>query len=440
MIQKIIKKYKGISIIDSNSTYSFSDLDNQIDKYAVSLKHEIIENENILICSDYNFFSISLLIYLSSLKVNIIPVVKTTKKEIDTKISESRPSKVIYLNSKGEISVYIPKVVKENTKIIVPKNSTGLILFSSGTTGKPKVMVQNLTKLISSINVPKKQKSLVFLIFLMFDHIGGINTLLRCLISGSPIVVPADRKPSTIIKLIEKYKINVLPTSPTFLNLLLLDDEFNKESFKSLKLITYGTERMPEILLKKIHTIFPRIKLMQTFGTSETGIIKTQSKSSNSLLFKIVDDDNNYKVIDGELYLKSKNSVDGYENQESDNFLENGWYKTGDLVEEFDNGYIKIIGRKNNIINVGGLKVFPSEVENIINEIDGIIDSTVYGEANNITGNIVCARINTDLEHTSTLKNKIKKYCKMHLDKYKIPVRIKFSKLEINSRGKKASN
>jgi acyl-coenzyme A synthetase/AMP-(fatty) acid ligase len=438
MIQKIIKKYRGISIIDSNSTYSFSDLDNQIDKYAVSLKHEIIENENILICSDYNFFSISLLIYLSSLKVNIIPVVKTTKKEIDTKILESRPSKVIYLNSKGEISVYRPKVVKENTKIIVPKNSTGLILFSSGTTGKPKVMVQNLTKLISSINVPKKQKSLVFLIFLMFDHIGGINTLLRCLISGSPIVVPTDRKPSTIIKLIEKYKINVLPTSPTFLNLLLLDDEFNNESFKSLKLITYGTERMPEILLKKIHKIFPRIKLMQTFGTSETGIIKTQSKSSNSLLFKIVDDDNNYKVIDGELYLKSKNSVDGYENQESDNFLENGWYKTGDLVEEFDNGYIKIIGRKNNIINVGGLKVFPSEVENIINEIDGIIDSTVYGEANNITGNIVCARINTHLEHTTTLKNKIKKYCKMHLDKYKIPVRIKFSKLEINSRGKKS--
>ena len=86
---------------------------------------------------------------------------------------------------------------------------------------------------------------------------------------------------------------------------------------------------------------------------------------------------------------------------------------------------------------MGGLKVFPSEVEKIINEIDGINDSTVYGETNNITGNIVCARVYTNLEHTSILKNKIKKYCKSHLDKYKIPVRIKFLKLEMNSRGKK---
>ena len=87
--------------------------------------------------------SISLMIYLSSRKLNIIPVIKTTKKEIDAKILESRPSKVIYLNSKGKISVHNPVLSKEKTKITVPKNNTGLVLFSSGTTGKPKVMVQN---------------------------------------------------------------------------------------------------------------------------------------------------------------------------------------------------------------------------------------------------------------------------------------------------------
>ena len=274
MIQEIIKKYNGVAVIDSNSTYSFSDLNNQINKYASSLKDVVVDNDSILICSDYNFFSISLLIYLSSKKINIIPVVKTTKKEIDDKILESRPTKVIYLNSKGKILLETPNLNKEKNKILVPKNNTGLILFSSGTTGKPKVMVQNLSKLISSIQVPKKQKSLIFLIFLMFDHIGGINTLLRCLICGSPIVVPHDRKPSTIIRLIEKHKVNVLPTSPTFLNLLLLDDKFNRDSFKSLKLITYGTERMPEILLNKIYKLFPSIKLMQTFGTSETEFLK----------------------------------------------------------------------------------------------------------------------------------------------------------------------
>ena len=437
MIKDIIKNYSGVSVIDSGSSYSYDDLHNQISKYEQELYDKIIDNENILIYSDYNFFSISLLLFLSSKNVNIIPIVKTTAKEIDIKISESNPNKIINVSSDGEIEIKTCPV-NNKKKLSVIKGSTGLVLFSSGTSGKPKLMIQNLSSLISSIPVPRRQKSLIFLIFLMFDHIGGINTLLRCLISGSPIVIPKDRSTSTIIHLIEKFNVNVLPTSPTFLNLLFLDNGFSINSFKSLKMITYGTERMPENLLKKINKILPRVKLLQTFGTSETGILKTSSKSSDSLLFKIVDNDNTHKIVDGELYLKSNNTVSGYENQESTNFLDNGWYKTGDLVEEFEDGYIKIIGRKNNLINVGGLKVFPSEVEQIINEIDGILDSTVYGEFNNITGNIVCAKIYTNLENTIFLKSKIKSHCRQNLDKYKIPVRIIFSSLKINSRGKKA--
>lgn len=437
MIKDIIKNYSGVSVIDSESSYSYDDLHNQISKYEQELYDKIIDNENILIYSDYNFFSISLLLFLSSKNVNIIPIVKTTAKEIDIKISESNPNKIINVSSDGEIEIKTCPV-NNKKKLSVIKGSTGLVLFSSGTSGKPKLMIQNLSSLISSIPVPRRQKSLIFLIFLMFDHIGGINTLLRCLISGSPIVIPKDRSTSTIIHLIEKFNVNVLPTSPTFLNLLFLDNGFSINSFKSLKMITYGTERMPENLLKKINKILPRVKLLQTFGTSETGILKTSSKSSDSLLFKIVDNDNTHKIVDGELYLKSNNTVSGYENQESTNFLDNGWYKTGDLVEEFEDGYIKIIGRKNNLINVGGLKVFPSEVEQIINEIDGILDSTVYGEFNNITGNIVCAKIYTNLENTIFLKSKIKSHCRQNLDKYKIPVRIIFSSLKINSRGKKA--
>ena len=437
MIKDIIKNYSGVSVIDSGSSYSYDDLHNQISKYEQELYDKIIDNENILIYSDYNFFSISLLLFLSSKNVNIIPIVKTTAKEIDIKISESNPNKIINVSSDGEIEIKTCPV-NNKKKLSVIKGSTGLVLFSSGTSGKPKLMIQNLSSLISSIPVPRRQRSLIFLIFLMFDHIGGINTLLRCLISGSPIVIPKDRSTSTIIHLIEKFNVNVLPTSPTFLNLLFLDNGFSINSFKSLKMITYGTERMPENLLKKINKILPRVKLLQTFGTSETGILKTSSKSSDSLLFKIVDNDNTHKIVDGELYLKSNNTVSGYENQESTNFLDNGWYKTGDLVEEFEDGYIKIIGRKNNLINVGGLKVFPSEVEQIINEIDGILDSTVYGEFNNITGNIVCAKIYTNLENTIFLKSKIKSHCRQNLDKYKIPVRIIFSSLKINSRGKKA--
>ena len=78
MINDILKSYNGTCIIDENSSYSFDDLINQIEKFRVELKAEIIKNENIVIYSDYNFHSISLLLLLSEYPINIVPIVKTT--------------------------------------------------------------------------------------------------------------------------------------------------------------------------------------------------------------------------------------------------------------------------------------------------------------------------------------------------------------------------
>jgi len=217
----------------------------------------------------------------------------------------------------------------------------------------------------------------------------------------------------------------------------MIDESFDSSKLKSLKLITYGTERMSEVILNKLNLNLPKVKLLQTFGTSETGILKTQSKSSNSLFFKIIDDGKEYKIVDDELYLRSKTQVKGYINYNNDNFLSDGWYATGDLVETDVDGYIKIIGRKNKIINVGGLKVLPKEIEDVINSVNGVDDSTVFSEPNNIVGNIVCAKIFTQLENTKELKLEIKSVCRKNLDKYKVPVKLFFEKLEVTERGKK---
>ena len=186
-----------------------------------------------------------------------------------------------------------------------------------------------------------------------------------------------------------------------------------------------------------MNSFLPQIKLLQTFGTSETGILKTRSKSSSSLFFKIIDDEKEFKIINNELFLKSKTQVNGYVNHNNDNFKDDGWYATGDLVETDEDGYVKIIGRKNKLINVGGLKVLPKEIEDVINSVYGVDDSTVYGESNNLVGNIVCAKIFTNLENTKDLKSKIKSVCRENLDKYKVPVKMFFEKLEITQRGKK---
>ena len=108
-------------------------------------------------------------------------------------------------------------------------------------------------------------------------------------------------------------------------------------------------------------------------------------------------------------------------------------------MEVDSDGFIKVIGRKNDVINVGGLKVLPSEIEEIINRIEGVQDCTVFGESNAITGNIVCAKIviHKDLDKFE-MKKEIKKVCREKLDKFKVPNKITFSqKIQYSDRFKK---
>ena len=439
MIIDSIRTFSGTCIIHENNHFSYKELTDQIHKYIIELKKELSKNDTVVIKSDYNFYSISLFISLTKFNINIVPIVDSNNDEFKKKLNVCYVDKIIEINNIGGLTITKRKSNKNKEfSEFTSTKQTGLILFSSGSTGKPKVMIQNFTLMLSLLLNPKRQRKLTFLIFLLFDHIGGINTLLNCLNNGSIIVIPNKRNPSNIIDLIYKHKINVLPTSPTFLNLIIMDNNFKKEKFESVKLITYGTERMSNSLLNRLNKNLPKVKFLQTFGTSETGILKTKSKSSDSLFFKIDDPDREYKIINNELYLKSKTSISGYKNYENKSFND-GWFATGDLVEVDDQSFIKIIGRKNDIINVGGLKVLPSEVENVINNIKGIIDCSVYGEENIIIGNIVCAKIIiTKNSDSKEIKKEIKKICNSKLEKYKVPSKILFDyKIKHSKRFKK---
>ena len=264
-----------------------------------------------------------------------------------------------------------------------------------------------------------------FLVFLMFDHIGGLNTLFNCLSMGVIITIPQNRNPNDIAHLIEKHKINILPSSPTFLNLMCISNVFDVFDLSSIRMITYGTEAMPESLLLKLKQKLPRVKFLQTFGTSETGIMKTSSMSSSSTFLKFDDPNQEFKIVNGELWLRSKTQVLGYINHSNESFTEDGWFMTGDLVEQTDDGFIKIIGRSKELINVGGEKVLPAEVESVIMELDFIQDCIVKSEKNSITGQMVCADIVLkDGYIFKDEKIKIKSYCRQRLESYKVPTRI----------------
>jgi acyl-coenzyme A synthetase/AMP-(fatty) acid ligase len=305
------------------------------------------------------------------------------------------------------------------------RHAAGLVLFSSGTSGAPKAMVQDLSALLATY-AERRPNGLPVLAILGFDHIGGLNTLFGCLAAGAPLVVPAANSPAVVAAAIARHRVAVLPASPTFLNLLLVSGEAKAHDLSSLRVITYGTEPMPESLLARLKAAFPRARFIQTFGTSETGITRTESPEPGSTFLRFEDPNLEWKVIDDELWLRSRTQIAGYLNASNERFTADGWFRTGDKVEQGPNGTLRILGRMGEMINVGGEKLMPAEVESVVLGIPGVADCRVRGEPHPLTGQTVVVDIVADGADHEALRAAIRTACRERLARHKIPTRVTF--------------
>jgi acyl-coenzyme A synthetase/AMP-(fatty) acid ligase len=426
-----------VAVVDGDRTYTYRTLSERIATYFNELQTTVKPGGVVALHSDYSFESIALFLALYEHRCIIVPIATNVVQEVSERIDIAGCDVLITLNGTMTVAPLPHTQAHPMISQLQEHDHAGLILFSSGSTGKPKAMIHDLDNLIDSYR-GKKPKSMNFLLFLMFDHIGGLNTLFNVLSMGASVIIPKNRSIEEICGLIEKHKIRILPSSPTFLNMILMGNALETYDLSSLRMITYGTEAMPESLLKRLQHHFPKVKFLQTFGTSETGISTTASKSSDSTYMKIDDPDTEYKIVGGELWLRSKTQILGYLNAPS-GFTDDGWFMTSDLVEEAEDGYIKIIGRNKEMINVGGEKVLPVEVESVLLGMKGVEDAMVFSEANAITGQSVCAQLVMPLETSAReAKRKVRDYCKDKLDNYKIPTKIKLvSRTNYSERFKK---
>lgn len=305
------------------------------------------------------------------------------------------------------------------------RKAAGLVLFSSGTSGAPKAMVQDLSALLATYE-ERHANGLPVLALLGFDHIGGLNTLFGCLAAGAPLVVPAAHSPAVVAEAIARHSVAVLPASPTFLNLLLVSGESKAHDLSSLRVITYGTEPMPESLLARLKAEFPQVRFIQTFGTSETGITRTESPEAGSTFLRFEDPHLEWKVIDDELWLRSRTQIAGYLNASNERFTADGWFRTGDKVEQGPNGTLRILGRMGEMINVGGEKLMPAEVESVVLGIPGVADCRARGEANALTGQTVVVDVVASVADQEALRSAIRTACRERLARHKIPTRVTF--------------
>ena len=304
------------------------------------------------------------------------------------------------------------------------RGHAGLILFSSGTSGEPKGMLHDLNALLDRYREvrPRADRTVQLL---LADHIGGLDSAFRTLFAGSTLVVPEARSAVAVGEAIERYNVNILPASPTFLNLMLLAHVTEKFDCSSLEVIAYGAEPMSARLLGRLVKAFPDTAFQQKFGTSETGAIRIKSQSTDSVYFRIEDSGVEWRVQDAELWLKTSSRILGYLNADESSLEADGWYRTGDLVEEAEAGYLRIIGRRSQLINVGGQKVHPAEVEQVLSEIEGVDACAVFGQAAPVTGSMVaCEIVTASSQDLRAWKRLIRSHCRGRLANWKIPVAI----------------
>jgi acyl-CoA synthetase (AMP-forming)/AMP-acid ligase II len=409
------------ALIWRDEKWSYLQLGEAVEGWGAKLERNGVRpGEIVAICGDYSPNACALLLALLLNGNIIVPLSRSSARSWDRMMQTAEVGYAIQFDSDDEwrLESYRRPATHPLLLALAERHTPGLILFSSGSTGESKGSVLDFSRILDKFKPSRPAYRTIA--FLQMDHIGGINTLLHVLCHGGAMVTAPDRKPDTICAAISAHQIQLLPTTPTFLRMLLISDAITRHDLKSLEIVTYGTEPMPASTLAAVREGLPWVRLKQTYGLSELGILPTFTRDSSSLWLKLGATGFEHKVVDGVLWIRSETAMLGYLNAPSP-FDPQGWFNTQDLVE-VDGDFIRILGRKSELINVAGEKVHPTEVENVLLQLDNVRDATVSAKRNPVTGQVVAARISLlRPEDPEAFKRRVRKFCRDRLGRYKTP-------------------
>lgn len=380
--------------------------------------------ETVVVLGDYSPEVFCMMLALAKNGNIVIPLTTNSVIEESVVLSVSGADWYIRFEADGvEASIMWQGLVSDNSLLVSfrEKRTAGLVLFSSGSTGKPKGILHDFNQIAEKFRI--QRQAVVAIPFLMIDHFGGINTILTITSSLGTVVTVSERSVANICATIERYKVELLPATPSFLTLLMASKLYSEFNLSSLKRITYGTEVMPQSTLDRVRQGFPGVVLQQTYGLSEVGVLRSQSREDGSLWVRIGGEGFQTKIINDILWIKSDYAMVGYLNAPSA-FDADGWFNTQDRVD-VDGDYFRILGRVTDLINVGGQKVYPAEVEDVILNLENVQDVAVFGEQHNLLGQIVVAKI--VIKHPETIemvKRRVRHACLAQLASYKVPVKV----------------
>lgn len=428
ILEKLTDRWRGIEypfLIHSTGSLRFSEVAEQ---KSVDLS-EVKSGDVVALIGDFDPQSILTLLQLIGKNVILVPLTVDTRAQHEYFFESALVDVVIEGDEVKRISQSLQHEFIEALRV---KDHAGLVLFSTGTTGRPKAILHDLTIFMQRFETPRP--TLKTINFLLFDHIGGLNTLLHTLFNKGTVVAPKSRSVEDILATCTEHEIEVLPTTPTFLRMMLMSGLIPKSVPQSLRIITYGTERMDQPTLDALCELLPNIDFRQTFGMSELGIVRVKSEARDNLFMKVGGEGVETRVVDNVLEIRSKTRMLGYLNSDSP-FDEEGWYNTKDIVDERD-GYYKVTGRTSEVINVGGLKFMASEVERVALQYEYVELVKAEAKPNPITGQHVELTVQP-AANNEVDKAGLKTFLTEQLPNHMMPKRIRVDSVSVGHRFKR---
>ncbi|MEH7128490.1 fatty acid--CoA ligase family protein [Neobacillus drentensis] len=346
----------------------------------------------------------------------------------------------------GEITFMGPELKDDDTAII---------LYTSGTTGKPKgAMLTHKNLYINAKDVGQYLKmnsdDKVVTVLPMF-HVFCLTVALNApLLSGATLLIAPKFSPREIFELIKENQATVFAGVPTMYNFLFQNPDGKTEDLKSLRLCISGGASLPVALLKNFEQKF-NVVVSEGYGLSEaspvtcfnpldrprkpgsigTSILRVENKIFNELGEEVPVGEV------GELVVRGPNVMKGYYQmpEETTAAIRNGWLHTGDLARMDEDGYFYIVDRKKDLILVGGYNVYPREVEEVIYNHSDVVEVAVLGVPDPNLGEAVKAYVVS--KNPKLTAEQLLVYCSQHLAKYKVPSSIEFiEELPKNTTGK----
>lgn len=413
----------SIAIIDRGKSFTYAELVHIVNEKIQFLHAKFKTPVPIILQGDFSLSGIAWLLAL--LAENFVVFLQTESADFNLDEWANIGIQAKLVAESNELVFFETTCTSPSIEGLLKSHEAGVLLLSSGSSGAPKLILHAASRLLNKYSQSKK--SYRTLGFLLFDHIAGFDTLMYTLHAGGTLVTLPNRQTSTVLKHLIDYNVEVLPTTPSFINLLLLEEEFQPAFLPSLKIITFGSERMNDVTLQRLLARFnEKVRCEQKYGLTELGSLVLKSKPNDPSWIQLDGRFSSWKLVDNQLHIKTSSTLLAYIYQDHEE-LGSEWFNTGDEVQ-LDGDWIKILGRKSDIINVGGQKVYPAEVEAVLQSMPNVLQVIVSGVSHPLMGQVVKAdfQVETNVDETE-FRSAMRQFCQTKLLRYKVPVIVSLS-------------